>query len=492
MGIIKRQSIKGIGVFIIGAGIHFFTMLILMPNILPEADQAVYRVYAALIILFASIGIAGVNGSILKYIPEVEHQHKQRNTYNTLTLLYTTLCAIITVLAIYTCKNIIYSWKGTQSPYLLHYFWCIPVSVFFYIYLFYFEYYSIATHRVTVPSLVKEIFIRGMLLINILLVYLGKIDVAQFFTIYTITYAVAAIVLALYCIVIRGYRLSYYTTELANIDIKSHWPTIRFFLIISAIGTSIANIDQPLIYGLLGPQSTDIYGLAVTTASMITIPYKPLANLLMPFLYAAWRDKDYNKLNDINQQSSINLTALGCLLIILMIANTTNLLHYLPEVYTRFKWPLIIIGFSRILDYTTGVSTEILATAPNHKNLIYYTLISFIASLISYVVLIPHLHEVGAAIAFSIGYIAFNTCKYIDLYKNYKLQPLQLKSIYCIILAIAIIGLQQLIPNLAHPILDLIIRSTILSIVFIAIIFKLHWVPLLNEFGHKYLRRKSI
>ena len=167
MGIIQRQSIKGTLVFIIGAAIHFSTMLLMIPKMLGEADQAVYRVVFSLILMFSVFGVGGANAALLKHLPDFENKPKERKVFNFVTFVYTIIVALITLALVYCSKNIIYAWKGNSNAYLLNYFWCIPIGSFFATLLYYFEYYSIATHRLTAPSIVREIILKIIVLLHL-------------------------------------------------------------------------------------------------------------------------------------------------------------------------------------------------------------------------------------------------------------------------------------------------------------------------------------
>jgi O-antigen/teichoic acid export membrane protein len=220
---------------------------------------------------------------------------------------------------------------------------------------------------------------------------------------------------------------------------------------------------------------------------MITIPYKPLSSLLLPFMFEAWKNNDIEKLNDINKQSSINLSILGSLLFVLLVANIPNLLPFIDPFYVALKWPLIIIGIGRLLDYTTGTSSELLLSAPTHKNMIGYMIITFLVSLLCYKLLIPAYHEIGAALSCTITLVVFNILKYQDLYRNYKMQPVSIVSFYAISLGLAILFIQNFIPQMGNSFVDAALRSSLIIIVYCTIILKTKWTPLMNEMVKKKL-----
>jgi O-antigen/teichoic acid export membrane protein len=484
LGIIQRQSIKGTLVFIIGAAIHFLTMLWLMPNMLNEADLAVYRVYFSLIAIFSVVGLGGISSLIVKHVGDFDKKSKQLQVFNFVTLLATIVFALLTIAVIYASKSALYSFKKTQSPYLLNYFYCIPISTFFYILQYYFEAYCLATHRLTAPSVVKEILLKVLLLVGVVLYYFKYVTIGQFFLWYAFSYAIGFFILMMYCILIRGFRISWDATIFKQINFKAYLPYTIFIFMFSALAACILNLDQVVIYGIAGSTATDIYGYAVTTAAMITIPYKPLSAILLPFMYEAWKNNDLKKINEINTQSAQFLSAIGSLLFLLLVANADNIIILAPK-FAAFKWPLLIIGFGRVLDFLTGSSTELLLTSPTYKKMIPFMVATFLFSLMCYKIFIPTYQEVGAAVSCTLTLIFFNVLKFIHLRKHYQLQPVHRTSIYFILLSIALIALQIFIPKNQNFILDIIVRSAIITSIYLATLYFCNWLPIVNTWVNK-------
>jgi O-antigen/teichoic acid export membrane protein len=478
MGIIKRQSIKGIAVFVIGAAIHFITAIFLMQRILSFDDMAAFRVYYSLIMIFIIVGLGGINALLLKHTEEYKSNPEKLKTFNLITLSYTLVLSLLSVALFFIFQNVIYTWKGNNNAYLLKYFWCVPLSGFFYALIFYFEAYSIGTHRLTAPSIVKEVLLRIMLLVALLLYHFKLISISQFFLCYALSYALGFIILMLYCVLVRGYRIGFNKMEAKAISWKAHAPYIFFIFCVGLLGALILNSDQPIMYAIKGSLATDVYSIAVTIASLVTIPYKPLSSILLPFMYDAWQRKDMEKLNQINQQGGRNLTALGMLLFILLVANTKHVLPFLKPELHAFVWPLYIIGFGRVLDYLTGASTELLLSAPSHRKLALYMLFTYIFSIVCYIVLIPRYDVLGVAITCSATLIFFNVLKFLHLKKAYNLNALAKESFFCIALGFVVLGIQYLIPNLNNFILDASVRSLFICIVYASIVWKLKWVKL--------------
>jgi hypothetical protein len=73
------------------------------------------------------------------------------------------------------------------------------------------------------------------------------------------------------------------------------------------------------------------------------------------------------------------------------------------------------------------------------------------------------------------------------LYKNYKLQPVSIISFYTIGLALLLLIAQNALPHIGNSFVDAAIRSSIIAIIYCAIVWKLKWTPLMNEMVEKKL-----
>jgi O-antigen/teichoic acid export membrane protein len=437
--------------------------------------------------MFSAFGFLGTNALMAKHLHEFEHKPQERRALSSLTFLITLVGAIATVLVIFFSKEMIYSWKGNSNAYLLKYFWCVPISVFFFIFQIYFEQYSIATHRLTAPSITREILLRGGILLAILAYHFKWLDVGAFFVAVTTCYVISALVNAVYCIAIRNFRITLNLTQIKALPLRYYGKYSLFVFLITAFAAVVLNVDQPLVYGMLGAQSVDIYGNAVTLAAMVTIPYKPLSNILLPFMYEAWHKQDYQKLNQINQESSVNLTLVGTVMCVLLLANTHNLMPFLPPLYhnTLFA-PLAILAIGRVLDFTTGASTELVLSAPSYKMLALFMFLSMVFSFVAYFALVPSYKAIGAAIVVSVNLLFYNALKYYHLYKTYGLQPLHKNSFVAILIGVVIFASQLLVPKM-YWLADVIVRSTLITLAFAIAVYKLQLVPFFNLTIQKYL-----
>jgi hypothetical protein len=74
---------------------------------------------------------------------------------------------------------------------------------------------------------------------------------------------------------------------------------------------------------------------------------------------------------------------------------------------------------------------------------------------------------VGAALASLISKFIFNFIKFLFLYKKFRFQPFDYKFVLLIIISFTAYAISLSIPQLSSYILDIIVRSTVISVAFL-------------------------
>jgi O-antigen/teichoic acid export membrane protein len=80
--------------------------------------------------------------------------------------------------------------------------------------------------------------------------------------------------------------------------------------------------------------------------------------------------------------------------------------------------------------------------------------------------LIPAFGITGAAIGAALALIIFNSVKYIFIYVKFGLQPFTANTLKVVAIALLTLILSYVLPKLETPLLDLIFRSSIVTIFF--------------------------
>jgi len=186
-------------------------------------------------------------------------------------------------------------------------------------------------------------------------------------------------------------------------------------------------------------------------------------------------------LNDNYYRSSLHQFLIGSLLMIGIWGNIGNILRMLPPEYTDGKFVVLFLAFAFLLDMLTGTATFILANSKYYHYQTYYILLLVVLIIISNLLLIPVWGLAGAAIATLSSKIIANVIRHQILYRKFGLQPYNAKFLLIALIAGISYLAQYFIPELGNLYLDLLIRSAVMSILFISLAVGLKISPDVNE-----------
>jgi O-antigen/teichoic acid export membrane protein len=218
--------------------------------------------------------------------------------------------------------------------------------------------------------------------------------------------------------------------------------------------------------------ATGIYTIAYFFGTLIRLPGKSVSKISSVFVADAWKNDDQKKICEIYNESTINQMIIGVLLLIGVWGNIHNILDILPNAYSAGKFVILLIGLSSFVDMTVGVSKAILANSPSYK-MNGYLMVFFLGLIIlSNLIFIPLFGITGAALATLLSNIVFHFIKWLFLHHKYQLQPYGIKHIKIIGIAGVSYLLSTIIPEDQFGlVVDVIIRSFVIAIVFIGLIY---------------------
>jgi len=106
--------------------------------------------------------------------------------------------------------------------------------------------------------------------------------------------------------------------------------------------------------------------------------------------------------------------------------------------------------------------------------------------------LIPAFGITGAAIGGAVSLTILNILRFLFLYYKFKLQPFNLKFITVAVIGIGAYFISTLIPQLPNFIVDILVRSSFISILFCTPIYLLKISPDINTKADSVLKMLRI
>jgi O-antigen/teichoic acid export membrane protein len=103
-------------------------------------------------------------------------------------------------------------------------------------------------------------------------------------------------------------------------------------------------------------------------------------------------------------------------------------------------------------------------------------------------ILVPELGPKGAAIATATSLVLVNVFKTIYIRKVFGYSPFSKQTLYLVIVGLIVLGIGFFLPKISSPFLDLIVRSTVVSLVYIVTVYKMRISEDLNHLLDKYTK----
>ena len=141
---------------------------------------------------------------------------------------------------------------------------------------------------------------------------------------------------------------------------------------------------------------------------------------------------------------------------------------------------------------TTGANSSILGSSPNYKVQTIFLIILVLSLISSNLLLIPTFGITGAAVGGAISLTILNILRFSYLWYKHGLQPFNYKFILIAIIGITAFYITTFIPILPEFMLDILVRSSILTILFALPIYLLKISPDINDKANGFLKMVRI
>ena len=475
MGVIRRQSIKTSLLSYAGVGLGYLNVILLFPSFLSAEEFGLTRVMLAVVTIGSQFALLGSGNSIIRFFPEFKDPEKGHKGLLGLGLLLATIGFLIICSLLIVMKPCVVDHYAERSALVGQYFTLIipflGVEVLFQV----FRSYSRALLYAVVNIALKEVVVRSLTTLLLFAFYIGMMSFDTFILLFVIQYGLITLLLALYLVKIGEFfgGLKRYTL---SSDLKKRMANYSLFAILSNTSALfVMNIDVMMINEMIGLDSVAFYAVAFYVVSLINIPRGAILNIAMPLVSEAWKNNDVKQIHGIYEKSSINQLTIGILFFVGIWANQETLFAMLPPEYASGKWVLFFVGIARLIDISFGINGGILANTSHYRYETYFGLGLVVVSIILNLVCIPLWGITGAAIATGTSLLLLNFGRYVLLKSKLGIGPFTSKSVIAIVLGVGAYGLNLLIPQMENLIVDLVLRSAVITVVFVplAIIFKL-------------------
>lgn len=466
MGVIIRQSIQNTIISYLGIVLGFVSTILLYPNILTIDQFGLTRVLYPTALLCSQFTHFGVKSVIIRYFPYFKHSRSARYRFLSLILLVPMGGWVIFSVVYLLFDDLFISFFDDPSGLFAEYYLYLIPLVFGVLFFEVLNNYVRALQDSVTGSFVNEVLVRIFIILLLIAFHYELVGFTGFMIGFILTYCLQPVYLLIY-LYGRG-ELGFKFPKLAKPTkfIKSMGVYGLFSLLAGMATQIVGNIDQVMIGAMIDLESTAIYAIAFYVGSVIAVPQRSIVKIASPLLADFLKEKKFDEIDTLYKQTALNQIIAGVLLYVGIWANMHNLMDLLPPEYQGGKWVILVIGAAKLFNMATGVNGSIISNSKHFRFDLYTNIMLIILTIGTNYILIQYYGILGAAIATAISIFIYNFVKFIFVWITFGMQPFRWNALAVLIIAATCLLLSFQIPYLYNFLVDVIVRSLIITVVF--------------------------
>lgn len=469
MGLVRAQAFNNLVISYLGIAIGYVNITILFPRLLDQEVFGLTQVLLAAMLFASNLGSFGLQFIIIRFFHIFRAKEiAERKFFSTALLL--AIAGIITtsicLLVFGPQVKALYIKKAALFP--DYYYLMFPLVVFGILSIL-LDSYSRSILKSVLTAIYKEVVLRILQLIVVVLFYYDVYDLERFLLIFT---GLQGIYVVLMYISILKFSDARPLLDLSGIDKPLLKDIIKFggVSMFSITALLANNLDVLIVGAMVGLNASAVYSVAASVARMINVPSRAMNRVAFSLVAEAWAFNDLKKINSLYRKSAITSLIIGGIIFLLIVINLPILISFLPPSYSEVNVIVLSIAFAKLIQMATGINAGIIAASKDHWMNMASNTLSFISLLVLSYFFINLFGMIGAAYAAILVEALANFARFLWLKQKYAMQPFDDNYFKVLALGTGIYLLNSFIPHLSNVILDCTLRTLVFVPLFVAFI----------------------
>ena len=469
MGNIAKQSYKGTIYTYLGIILGFVTTGLLFPHILTPEQIGLISILLAYAIIFGQASNMGFQVVLTRFFPYFRDKGKRHNGIFFVALMVTATGLVLACSTLFFMKEVLVKKSPLFAQYYSHLYWLVLGFGLFIL----LDQYAKVLFNATLGILLREVILRFLILIILLVFYFQLISFCSFISLYTVIYLLLPGILLVFLIKERQFFINPSFAKLTPEFFREAIPMSLFGVLSTFSGMITLNIDKIMIERYAGFELTGIYTIAFFFGGLIRVPSRPLLKISSIHVAACWKKNDTKEIANIYTKSSMIQFVIGMLTFMGLWINIDNIFRILPDAYGIGRYVILLIGFSMIFEVLTNTASQIVTNSKYYK-MQALMLGSFVVLIvITNMIFIPLYGIVGAAIASLLSRVLYSLLRYIYVWYKFGMQPLNYRYGIVLVVSLASYFIASLLPYLNMLAIDVLVRSALVVIVYVPLLYYL-------------------
>ncbi len=333
-------------------------------------------------------------------------------------------------------------------------------------------------------NILKEMFSRVLVMILLLLVASNVITQIEFIYYLTGGYFLRALFMFLYALKLYRPKFSMHLPE----NYKEVFKYASYIILAGSASAILLDIDKFMIPQKEVIEMAAYYAVGVYIASVIDIPGRAMSQIVQPITAKALNENNSGKIHNLYKDTSINLFAISGLLFLLINSNIEQAYLLIDEKFSGGVYVVLMISFAKLYTMSLGNNGAIISNSKYYKILLPYAIVMALSVYFLNDWLIAVFSMNGAALSTLLVILVFNTIKLGYVYRKFEVQPYTKKTLLLLVCVVLFYILFSFWNFSFHPIVNIALKSLLLSSMYLVVIYRLQISLELNELIEKFIK----
>ncbi|MGZ9676353.1 lipopolysaccharide biosynthesis protein [Flavobacterium sp. GNP001] len=476
MGIVLNQSLKNTIITYLGFGIGAINTLYLYPFFLGTVFYALTNYILSWANIIMPLLAFGMQNTLVKFYTQYETEEERSRFLSFTVLIPLLLCIPLVLIGLFFFEPISL-YLSKENPVVKDYLWLIP---FIGLSMAYFEIFY-AWARVHMHSVfgnfVKEVGLRLFSLFALIGVYYGWISVVEFIYVTAIIYFLAFIITMLYAFRIKKPVFQFSIPQ----NVKDVLVYTFFIILSGSVAVMLLDIDKIMLNQYIKIENIAYYSVATYIASVIAVPSRAMHQITYPITAKLMHENKHDELNDLYKKTSINLQVVGGFVMLCIFVNINQLYVMVPKEYGGGILVVFLIGISKYFDLILGNNNAIIFNSKYYRMVLFLGLLLVFLTVGLNMFFIPRFAITGTAVATLLSITLYSLAKLLFVVKRMHLYPFTKQTVYSLGITFFLFLLFYFWDFPFVPVFNIILKSILITVVYVAVNYKLVISPEINN-----------
>ena len=468
MGIVINQSIKNTAITYFGFGIGAINALFLYTNFLGKSHYGMVAFLLSAANIMMPLMAFGVQNTLIRFYSKYKTDSERERFMSFMLLMPFFLIIPVTIIT-YSFYDKIAFFILQKNPEIKPFLAIIPIIGLF---MGYFEvfYAWVKVHlKSVIGNFISEVLVRIIIMNLLIAVHFDLLTKDGFIYCLAFAYFAQFSAMLLYAMKIKMPKFRF--------EMHPDWKSLfgySFFIILSgSVAVLLIDFDKVMIPNYIKIENNALYSVAIFIATVIVVPSRAMLQIIYPITARLMNENKHDELNDLYKKSAINLQVFGGLIMLLIFVNIKQLYFLIPEEYSGGISVVFIIGLSKFYDVMLGNNNAVLLNTKYYRTVIFFGLLLVVMMVVLNMLLIPLYGIEGSAWATLISVLVYNTIKLMFVVRKMNLYPFTINTLKSFAIIILIFLGFYFWEFGFHPIINILMKTAFISVVYIGINYRL-------------------